>query len=62
MITIHNHGFEDFYDFDYNGKGDKELGLEMLNIFQQNSLSVLMDNDWGLDYSSWVPLNIMFPK
>ena len=26
LKTIHDHGFSDYFDFEYNGKGDEELG------------------------------------
>ena len=60
--TIHDfYGFpEELYGINYPAKGSPTLAKRIKILVK--SVPVDLDQEWGLDHGTWVPLKIMFPK
>lgn len=60
--TIHDfYGFpEELYEINYPAKGSATLAKRIKALVK--SVPVDLDQEWGLDHGTWVPLKIMFPK
>ena len=60
--TIHDFGGfqKEMYEMQYKAKGDPDLATDIKNHLTHTS--VLLDDKWGLDHGTWVPLMKMYPN
>lgn len=60
--TIHDFGGfpQALFDVQYPAPGNPELARDTAALI--NSMSVLLDHDWGLDHGAWTVIRHMYPE
>lgn len=62
--TIYDFGGfpEEMYNIKYPAKGDKDITIAIVDLFNEHGISFRVDETRGLDHGAWVVLRLLFPN
>lgn len=62
--TIHDfYGFpEEMFQIAYPAKGNREIAIEVVELFKEQGISFRIDETRGLDHGAWVVLRMLYPN
>ena len=62
--TIYDFGGfpEEMYQIIYPAKGDKDVTIEIIDLFNKYGISYRIDENRGLDHGAWVILRMLYPN
>lgn len=61
--TIHDFGgfSPELYRMTYPAPGDPELAKRVVSMIKAAGLPSRLDDTWGFDHGTWIPLKLIYP-